>query len=752
MKLSPLRCILSLFYSGFLTVIIYLPADAQDSSPITPTPPQWSVLEDADQDGLTDLDEFILSLDPLNPLDGLSDVDGDELWLAWEWYLGTDSELADTDGDGWSDSLEVLLYGTDPLNPTSKPAGNISDRDVSLALGTEQPSTPAVEPPPSPPTPPPSLSNGDFSDIGIQNWRNQSTSKSYQGGGFQWGEGTASSWSAYVGSTIEVWQANGETFVELDGNATSYGIKQSIANARAGAFILAWKQCGRNDTKSGTNPYFVRVYYEGDGAPVVISDSKVFSGYDKLTWTHNAHVFQITPEQITTAKGKPIYVAFIPTSLNTYGTLIDKVAIQTMDLIAHKRGTIDKPGAQISGKEVVTIENADLDQFDHEDNMRTLTPADVTNIQLQDARKNRSSGQKLTAGALQFDNDFVKLYCDGSLIPKDTKLTIEFEIVSPTGTEGISAENIFFYTKDGNHVQLSQLTLANTEIPTSGVMHDLFDKNRGLFLELGDLGSASVNAAQTEINHLKECTVKLKINGITTMEGIKVRRGGFWIYDRTSNNGLSFHDGIVTFKNDGALDKLNDGIMLFGPYEIKSGQRDCNDDKIKNKGPTPAGWWMLTERTGSSDGGSFEWRENQHKWMRSGNTQSDRTKFPSPLSDPKADRNKDQSPRVYQGGYSIWNVTGHFEEEQRIYDPAVDGELRPIPLMFKFDLIKILTSQTVRDAIQIHPDGHNDGTLGCIGLQNYQEAIRTNFLLKQFRAIPISVRGAPSNSWNTPPK
>ncbi len=426
------------------------------------------------------------------------------------------------------------------------------------------------------------------------------------------------------------------------------------------------------------------------------------------------------------------------------------VHILPLKLMAHKRGSIQNPGALISGKEVVTIENADLDQFDHEDNARALTPADVSNSELQDARKNRSNGQKLTAGALEFDNDFVKLYCDSSLIPKDTKLTIEVEIVSPAGTKAISTDKIFFYTKDGNKVDLSQLKLANAEIPTSGVMHDLFNKSRGIFVELGDLGSASENSGQTEINHLKECTVRLQINGNTSMDAIKLKRGGFWIYDRTSNIGLSFNDGVVDFKTTGAVDKLDEGVMLYGPYETKSGRPGVNDDKTKNKGPTPAGWWMLTERTGSSDSGSFAWRGN--KWMRSGDTQSDRTKFPYPLTDPKADVGKDQTPRVYQGGYSIWNVAGHFVAGQRIYDPATDGETRPIPLMFKFDLIKMLNSQTKRDAIQIHPDGHNDGTLGCIGLQIYQEAIRTNYLLKQFRAIPISVRGTPSNSWNTPPE
>ena len=130
--------------------------------------------------------------------------------------------------------------------------------------------------------------------------------------------------------------------------------------------------------------------------------------------------------------------------------------------------------------------------------------------------------------------------------------------------------------------------------------------------------------------------------------------------------------------------------------------------------------------------------------------QRDRTKFPYPLTSAKAVLGKDRSPKIYQGGYSLWDVAGHFEAGQRIYDPTTDGATSPTSTHFKFDLNQLQPSQTKRDNIQIHPDGHNDGTAGCIGLQNYQDAIRVNWLLKHFRATPIDVRRAPSNSFNAP--
>jgi len=743
---------------ALFTALAALPASIQTTSGETtsgetnsppPAQPSWSILEDADLDGITDADELLLSMDPLNPEDGLSDLDGDEIDLAWELSIGTNPDVADTDMDDWSDSEEYLLYGTDPLDALSFPLDEAPDDGEGTTLESATIEAEAVL---SPPPPPPTLSNGDFSDAKITTWKNAVKSTHYQGRGFLWAycaNEAVGGWTAYAGNSVEIWQAGGEQFVELDGSRGNYGIKQPIKDAKAGGYVLTWRQSGRNSTRAGTDPYCVRIYYMNGTSQEKIAQSAEFSGIDKKQWTDNAFGFQITPEQLDKAKNI-VYVAFIPSgsSLNTYGTLIDKVSLLPMELKACKRGSIEKPGTPISGKEVVTIENGDLDQFDHETTTRALTPADVTNRDLQDARINRA-GQRLTSNAIQFDNDFVKFYCDGAFIPKDSKWTIELEIIPPTGTKAIAANQIFFYTKEGEHVDLSQLNLTNAAIPATGVLHDLFDKDRGIFAEIGDLGNASSNSSQPESGEAKVWTVILKIGGDTGTDGIKLKRGGFWVYDRTSDNGLTFRDGYVEFKSSGETNNVEDGDVLFGPYAVKSGQRGCNNDTTKNKGPSPAGWWMLTERTGSSDDGVFVWQKHEGRWMRSGNCQSDRSIFPSPLNDSNAKEDIDQSPKLYQGAYSLWDITGHFEADQKVYYPKSDGEQHPTSIMFKFDLNKMLSSQTKRTDIQIHPDGHNDGTLGCIGLQNYQNAIRTNYLLKHLRAIPISVRGTPSNNWNT---
>ena len=164
---------------------------------------------------MRDIDESWWGMKPLNPKDGLSDRDGDGLSLAFEYVLGTHPAQADTDGDNVSDSDEVLLFATDPLDRFSFPHRMIPKRRADRAIpkapttgAKSQVSRSAFLPPP----PSPSLGNGDFSNVNITTWKNASTSNNYQGGGFKWGEGATTAWTAYKGTTVEVWEAGGEKF------------------------------------------------------------------------------------------------------------------------------------------------------------------------------------------------------------------------------------------------------------------------------------------------------------------------------------------------------------------------------------------------------------------------------------------------------------------------------------------------------------------------------------------------------------
>jgi hypothetical protein len=75
---------------------------------------------DADDDNLPDAFEITYTLDPTkNGFNDLNqseygDPDGDKLTNLLEYQNGTNPKNADTDGDGYSDSDEVNLYGSDP--------------------------------------------------------------------------------------------------------------------------------------------------------------------------------------------------------------------------------------------------------------------------------------------------------------------------------------------------------------------------------------------------------------------------------------------------------------------------------------------------------------------------------------------------------------------------------------------------------------------------------------------------------------
>ena len=78
--------------------------------------------EDTDGDTIDDLYELAYPaiLDPLNASDGEEDPDADDLTNAQEYSTGTNPTLADSDGDGWIDSIEINDE-TDPLHPASRP-------------------------------------------------------------------------------------------------------------------------------------------------------------------------------------------------------------------------------------------------------------------------------------------------------------------------------------------------------------------------------------------------------------------------------------------------------------------------------------------------------------------------------------------------------------------------------------------------------------------------------------------------------
>ncbi len=88
---------------------------------------------DSDEDGLGDAQEAELGTDPANP-----DTDEDGLLDGAEVTAGTDPTLYDTDGDGFGDNAEVA-NGSDPNDPASVPPGEPTvDTDGDLLTDAQE--------------------------------------------------------------------------------------------------------------------------------------------------------------------------------------------------------------------------------------------------------------------------------------------------------------------------------------------------------------------------------------------------------------------------------------------------------------------------------------------------------------------------------------------------------------------------------------------------------------------------------------
>lgn len=99
--------------------------------------------DDADDDGLTNLEEQVLGTDPL-----LADTDNDGLFDKEETKTyNTNPLLADTDSDELSDYDEVKIYKTDPNKPDTDGDGYLDGLEVKSGYN---PLGPGTLPPPLP--------------------------------------------------------------------------------------------------------------------------------------------------------------------------------------------------------------------------------------------------------------------------------------------------------------------------------------------------------------------------------------------------------------------------------------------------------------------------------------------------------------------------------------------------------------------------------------------------------------------------
>jgi hypothetical protein len=389
------------------------------------------------------------------------------------------------------------------------------------------------------------------------------------------------------------------------------------------------------------------------------------------------------------------------------------VSLLPVELTAHKRGTIDAPGAAISRSsgsevyEVVTLENADYD----ETNWQPTSMSDGALEDKQDGKTDAVSKDK--------DDDFVKLRFSCPL----TNTAGSSEVVFDQAGQGerMQEGDIRFYNSNGERVDLSALKIADLKNP-SGPLAPAFTSGLDLFVEIGDLGEITGVSTQADDITRKYADLiwRITINGTTIEQKVRIYRGGFWRNDRTDNSGtIALYDGKGR-KPDGTVDF---GQIVKGPYQIKTGQEGQPDETVPNEGPTPMGWYGL-------------WARNR------GNNNNDmRTTWTPGGSRPQTNHHRNAAGNllgfVQQGSYCQWAQAGNHNIEGKGaygYDNDNDSdpyEGMPASIHFKFELSPI-GSFTTRDLLQIHPDGFCDGTAGCVGIQTYDDCCKVLFLVRHY--------------------
>ena len=109
---------IEMLYKDSVVAEIYIAINNEKPAEITDRetlnlPPEASSTSDQDNDGMPDYFEFMYSFDARNPGDALEDNDNDGLSNLEEYKLGTNPLNPDSDGDGFTDSEEIA-FGKDP--------------------------------------------------------------------------------------------------------------------------------------------------------------------------------------------------------------------------------------------------------------------------------------------------------------------------------------------------------------------------------------------------------------------------------------------------------------------------------------------------------------------------------------------------------------------------------------------------------------------------------------------------------------
>jgi hypothetical protein len=273
---------------------------------------------DSDGDHISDAIELSLGLDPLDKLDGESDLDHDGLNLAEEINMGKNPNIADNDYDNTvelekspnSTLVNTRLTGIARALPPPafsqklKPAKNFM-----LSSKSAQPTL---------------LKHGKSSKLGELP--------------AQWSEvSSLNGWQPYRGPTLQVWQVDNNQFLKIGD-----GIKQPLKNLVTGNYILKWKQ-RRQFTDGEFNNYQIKIS-NSTGRTIL---SQNFKAINPDQWEEISTQFRITPNEYN----RDLWLIISPVSGEPCPTFIDDVFLikAGFDVDLNRDGKIDSGEGPING-------------------------------------------------------------------------------------------------------------------------------------------------------------------------------------------------------------------------------------------------------------------------------------------------------------------------------------------------------------------------------------------------------------------
>lgn len=426
------------------------------------------------------------------------------------------------------------------------------------------------------------------------------------------------------------------------------------------------------------------------------------------------------------------------------------VSLTALVIIAHKRGTLNAPGAKIPlgtgefGYETVMMENgnsqsaADSTKRDCElsgnlNEYRKAKDNDLVKVVLKFPANMKISGASL------------KLLHEGMQV--DAKKKSPKDAVTAIGPSLLK-----FYKEDGTHINNPELDLQIPDLanPPAGrylskiITHGevtIFIEGLDKFGGLPKLQCDRLGGARLRWEFQKN-TTKGEVH-------LLVYRGGFLRFVQTGKGligQLEFRDGKGRvrhewggYKKEFQKDETDNGTLIAS-WEARSGKTEGGEyNENWNYGATPPGWYRVESKNGATPEDKIKGSGAQ-KVIRQG-----------AFSRWKQDDETDPDKR-YKGNY-VYRAS-----EPR--DAAI-GE--PTSIRFQYNLVPIRAkgAQTVaegtegsilkipeaqnRNEIQIHPDGKCDGTAGCVGIQKYNDCVEVKDALQRYNTLKIKVELTTNN-------